>query len=197
MRMTAPPAGPRHGEYDLMVIARCSPTGSIQTQKRTLRMTNLSTFMETNLNSQGLGALDREAKSRYALPLRFAPAVGTTLVVIGFVLQSPIWLGAMALVAFSGALLPSGMVIDLVYNLGVRHLFRAPPLPLTPKPLQFSYLLSTVLLASSASSFYYGLSVLGFILGGSVAAGGTILTTTLWCLGSWWYRMIFGQAAEE
>ena len=160
-------------------------------------MASLSAFTETNLNRQGFGALDDEAKSRYALPLRFAPGVGTTLIVIGLVLQSPIWLGAMALVAFSGALLPSGMVIDLVYNLGVRHLFRAPPLPSTPKPRQFSYLLSTVLLASSASSFYYGLSVLGFILGGLVVAGGTILTTTLWCLGSWWYRMIFGQAAEE
>jgi hypothetical protein len=103
----------------------------------------------------------------------------------------------MALVALSGALLPNGMVIDLVYNLGVRHLFHAPPLPPTPKPRQFSYLLSTALLASSAVSFSYGLSVLGFVLGGLVAAGGTILTTTLWCLGSWWYRMIFGQAAEE
>jgi len=97
----------------------------------------------------------------------------------------------MALVAFSGALLPSGMIIDLVYNLGVRHLFRAPPLPSTPKPHQFSYLLSTALLAGSAMSFYYGLPVWGFILGGLVVAGGTILTTTLWCLGSWWYGMVF------
>jgi len=85
----------------------------------------------------------------------------------------------MALVALSGALLPNGMLIDLVYNLGVRHLFRAPPLPPTPKPRQFSYLLSTVLLTGSALSFYYGLAVLAFILGGIVAIGGTILTTTL------------------
>jgi hypothetical protein len=103
----------------------------------------------------------------------------------------------MALVALSGALLPSGMLIDLVYNLGVRHLFHAPPLPPTPKPRQFSYLLSTVFLAGSALSFYYGLPVLGFILGGSVVIGSTILTTTLWCLGSWWYRLIFGHVAAK
>ena len=157
-------------------------------------MTRLNALTERNLNRQGFGKLDEETKSRVALPLRFTPAVGTALIVIGLVLQSPIWLGAMALVAFSGALLPSGMIIDLVYNLGVRHLFRAPPLPSTPKPRQFSYLLSAVLLAGSALSFYYGISVLGFILGGLVVAGGAILTTTLWCLGSWWYRMIFGQA---
>lgn len=158
-------------------------------------MARLSAFTKTNLDKQGFGKLDEEAKSRYALPLRFTPGVGTTLIVIGLALQSPIWLGSMALVALSGALLPSGMLIDLVYNLGVRHLFRAPPLPPTPKPRQFSYLLSTVLLAGSALSFYYGLSVLGFILGGMVVIGGTILTTTLWCLGSWYYRLFFGHAA--
>ena len=160
-------------------------------------MTRLSALTERNLNKQGFGKLDEETKSRVALPLRFTPAVSTALIVIGLVSQSPIWLGSMALVAFSGALLPSGMIIDLVYNLGVRHLFRAPPLPSTPKPRQFSYLLSTVLLAGSAMSFYYGLPVSGFILGGLVVAGGTILTTTLWCLGSWWYRIVFRNAAAK
>jgi len=160
-------------------------------------MAKLSAFTKNNLNKQGFGKLDDEAKSCYALPLRFTPAMGTTLIVIGLALQSPVWLGSMALVAFSGALLPSGMLIDLVYNLGVRHLFHAPPLPPTPKPRRFSYLLSTVVLAGSALSFYYGLSVLGFILGGMVVIGGTILTTTLWCLGSWYYRLIFGRVAAE
>lgn len=160
-------------------------------------MARLSAFTKNNLNKQGFGKLDDEAKSRYALPLRFTPGVGTTLIVIGLALQSPIWLGSMALVTFSGALFPSGMLIDLVYNLGVRHLFRAPRLPSTPKPRQFSYLLSTVLLAGSALSFYFGLAVLGFILGGMVVIGGTILTTSLWCLGSWYYRLIFGHAAAK
>ncbi len=160
-------------------------------------MARLSAFTKNNLNKQGFGNLDDKAKSRYALPLRFTPAVAITLIVIGLALQSPIWLGAMSLVALSGALFPSGMFLDLVYNLGVRHIFRAPPLPPTPKPRQFSYLLSTVFLAGSALSFYYGQSVLGFILGAMVVIGGTILTTTLWCLGSWWYRLIFGHAEAK
>ena len=166
-------------------------------QKAILKMVRLGAFTKNNLNKQGFGKLDDEAKSRYALPLRFTPGVGATLIVIGLALQSPIWLGSMALVTLSGALLPSGMFIDLVYNLAVRHLFLASPLPLTPKPRQFSYLLSTVLLAGSALSFYYGVLVLGFILGGMVALGGTILTTTLWCLGSWFYSLIFWHASAE
>jgi hypothetical protein len=158
-------------------------------------MAKLSTFTKNNLDKQGFGKLDDESKSRYALPLRFSPGVGTILILIGLVQQSPIWLGSMALVALSGALFPRGMLIDLVYNLGVRHLFHAHPLPSTPTPRRFSYILSTALLAGSALSFYFGISVLGFILGGMVVIGGTILTTSLWCLGSWYYRLFFRHAA--
>ena len=164
-------------------------------RKRALKLAKLNSFTKTNLNNQGFAQLGDEAKSRYALPLRFTPAVGTSVILVGLALQSPIWLGSMALVALSGFLLPSGMIIDLIYNLGVRHLFRAPPLPPTPKPRQFSYLLSTVFLFGSTLSFYYGLPIMGFILGGLVAIGGTILATTLWCLGSWYYRLIFGRKA--
>src|SRR3989304_8505710 len=90
-------------------------------------MTERSAFTKDNLNKQGFGKLDDRTKSRYALPLRFTPVVGTVLIVIGLALQSPIWLGSMALITLSGALLPRGMLLDLVYNLGVRHLFHAPP----------------------------------------------------------------------
>ncbi|WP_416173184.1 DUF4395 family protein [Cryobacterium sp. 10C3] len=76
------------------------------------------------------------------------------------------------------------------------HVSRAPASP-TPRPRQFSYLLSTVLIAGSALSFYYGVSALGFVLGGAVALGGTILTTTHWCLGSWFYRLLFPHAATR
>lgn len=160
-------------------------------------MARLSAFTKTNLDKQGFGGLDAAAQSRYALPLRFTPGVGTTLVVIGLALRSPLWLGSTALVALSGALLPNGMLIDLVYNCGVRHVFRAPPLPPTPKPRQFSYLLSTGFLAGSALSFHYKRPAFGLLLGGMVVIGGTILTTTLWCFGSWYYRLIFRSAAAE
>lgn len=160
-------------------------------------MARLTASTKDNLDKQGFCDLDDEAKSRYALPLRFTPAVGTALIVIGLVLQSPVWLGSMALVTLSGVLLPRGMLIDLVYNLGVRHLFGAAPLPATPTPRRFSYGISTVWLAGSAVSFYYGLPLLGFVLGGTVVIGGTILTATLWCLGSWIYRLFFRRAASK
>jgi len=95
--------------------------------------------------------------------------------------------GAMALVALSGVLLPAGMLIDLVYNVFVRRLLGAPRLPITPTPRRFSYVISTALLASSALAFFAGAPAVGFLLGGLVVVGGAILSTTLWCLGSWIY----------
>lgn len=160
-------------------------------------MAALSEFTKTNLDKQGFGQLDEEAKSCYAGPLRFTPAAGTILILVGLTLQSPSFLGIGAIVPLSGALFPHGMILDLVYNLGIRHLFRAPALPPTPTPRRFSYLLSTLLLVGSAIAFYYGLSAVGFILGGAVAIGGTILTTTHWCLGSWLYRLFFRHPAAS
>ena len=96
----------------------------------------------------------------------------------------------MALIALGGALLPRGMLIDVAYNLGIRHLFRAAPLPSTPTPRRFSYLFSTILLTGSALSFQYGPPVAGYVLGGMVAIGGATLAITLWCVGSWAYGMI-------
>jgi hypothetical protein len=103
-------------------------------------MAPLSTFEKANLDRQGFDYLDDEAKRIYALPLRFSPVVGTTSVMIGLFLHSSLWLGTMALIALSGALFPRGLLIDVAYNLGVRHLFRAAALPSTPTPRRFSYL---------------------------------------------------------
>jgi hypothetical protein len=154
-------------------------------------MKRLSAFTENNLDNQGFGELDRESKSKFAWPLRFTPGVGTLLIIMGLSLQSPVWLGSMAIVAASGVLFPKAMFIDLVYNYGVRHLFGAPALPATPRPRRFSYALSATFLTGSALAFNSEHATWAFILGGFVVVGGTILTLSLWCLGSWMYRNVF------
>lgn len=162
--------------------------------ERLTAMVSLTESASRNLDLQGFDSLDSRAKSTYQLPLRFTPAVGTSLVLLGILLQSPGWLAGVALIALSGALFPAGMLIDLIYNNVVRHIFGAPTLPPTPKPRRFSYLLSTALLAGSAAAFYFGIPALGYLLAGMVAIGGAILSVSLWCLGSWIYRLIPGLA---
>ncbi|MEO6998456.1 MAG: DUF4395 family protein, partial [Terracoccus sp.] len=135
-------------------------------------------------------------KRTYALPLRFTPVVGTAAIIIGLILHSPLWLGTMALITLSGALLPRGMFIDVIYNLGVRHLFRAAALPSTPTPRRYSYLLSTILLTGSALSFQHGVPAAGYVLGGAVAIGGATLAVSLWCVGSWAYNTVLRATPE-
>lgn len=152
----------------------------------------LTATASRNLDLQGFDSLDDRSKSTYQLPLRFTPTVGTSLILIGLALQSPALLAAVALIALSGALFPTGMAIDVIYNTFVRQLFGAPKLPPTPTPRRFSYLLSTTLLSGSATAFYLGFPALGYLLGGLVALGGTVLALSLWCLGSWIYRLLPG-----
>jgi len=159
-------------------------------------MAELSQFASDNLDKQGFCSLGEEGKARYARPLRFTPTVATALVILGLLLQSPIVIGSVALIGLSGALFPRGMLIDVVYNLGIRHIFSSPRLPPTPTPRRFSYGISTLWLAGSAASFYFGLPLLGILFGVPVAIGGTVLATTLWCLGSWLYRPVGALVAE-
>ncbi len=72
-------------------------------------MSQVSAFTRYCLNMQGYVDLDDEAKSRYALPLRFSPIVCTILIAVGMGLQSPIWLGVVAVVALIGAALPAAI----------------------------------------------------------------------------------------
>ncbi len=117
----------------------------------------------------------------------------TALIVVGLVLQSPIWLGVMAVGAIIGAILPRGHPVDFLYNFGVRYLFGAPPLPPNPKPRRFACVVTTLFLIGSALSFQYGLPVLAFVLGGSLSVVLLINTLTNWCLAGWMYGLIFSR----
>lgn len=165
------------------------------TDERVATMTPTEATLIGNLRKQGFRAVGDDELTRYALPLRFTPAVGSALVAIGAAVRSPVWLAAMSLVALTGVLFPNGMALDVVYNIGVRRMLGAPRLPSTPAPRRFSYLLSATLLAGSAMAFYVGLDMLGFLLAGLVVVGGTILALTLWCTGSWIYKMGLGLAS--
>ncbi|MDP2342715.1 MAG: DUF4395 domain-containing protein [Deltaproteobacteria bacterium] len=151
----------------------------------------ITAYMERNLTEQGFGGLNDSAKSDCVLTLRFTPAISVVLIAVGLGIQSPLLLAAIAIVALGGALFPRAMLFDLFYNSVVRRLFDSPALPPTPRPRQFSYLISTALLSSSALSFHYGYPVLGFLFGGTVCVAAAVLTISLFCFGSWLYRVFF------
>lgn len=90
-----------------------------------------SPFTRACLNMQGFAALSDEAKAQYTWALRFTPGLCTVLVILGLALQSWPLLFALLAIALVGAIFPAGHPFDLVYNYGIRHLFRAEALPPT------------------------------------------------------------------
>ena len=156
-------------------------------------MAELGTFTRSCLNLQGYTDLDDDAKARYQWALRFTPAACAILVLIGLIRQSSGWLGALALVALLGALLPKGHPIDWGYNFGLRHLFGAAQLPPNPAPRRLGCLIGAFLLVGSAMAFSKGAVVLGWVLGGFLVVAGLVVTLTHWCLASWIYHLIVRQ----
>ena len=65
-------------------------------------MARFGATTRANLDMQGFAYLSDEEQAEYAWPLRFTPAVGTALVVVGLVMQSPLLLAVICAIALVG-----------------------------------------------------------------------------------------------
>lgn len=84
------------------------------------------------------------------------------------------------------------MPIDLVYNLGVRHLTCSAVTAYAKTPTVF---LCTLRHPIGWFGRFHVLRTVRIrvYFGRNGCRRGAILTTSLWCLGSWYYRLIFGK----
>ncbi len=158
-------------------------------------MSARGSFSTSCLLMQGYVGTPEEARRELGLAIRFTPAVCTGLVIAGLALRSPLLLGAVAVIALIGALLPSGHPLDLLYNHGVRYLVGGRALPPNPAPRRFACFVAMLMNAGSAASFAAGYPAAGFALGGIVVAAGLTVSLSNWCLGSWLYRQVFRRPA--
>ncbi len=149
-----------------------------------------SPFTRYALDLQGFGEFSDAEKRAYALPMRFSPAVCTALVVAGTVLQWPVWQFAVAGMAIMGALFAKGHPVDAVYNYGVRYLFKANRLAANPRPRRFACLIVALMVTGSGLGFLLDVPLVGFVLGGGLAAVLALNSLTNWCLGTWMYRLL-------
>ncbi|MFQ5861074.1 MAG: DUF4395 family protein [Dehalococcoidia bacterium] len=149
-----------------------------------------SPFTRYALNLQGFSALTDADKRAYELPLRFTPAVCSALVIVGTMLHWPVWQFALAGVAILGTLFARGLLIDAVYNYGVRHLFKANMLPGNPRPRRFACFVSALMLTGSGLGFLFDVPLVGLVVGGALAVVLVVNTLANWCLGAWMYRLL-------
>jgi hypothetical protein len=143
---------------------------------------SLTRWMEENLVTQGYCLPAADAR-RLALGLRFPTALCLVLVAVGVALQSAVLLAALSLIGLVAGF-ASRHPFDYVWNHGVRHLLRTPPVPPNPTRRRHAFKVATVLLAATAGLFAAGWSTAGVVLGVMLLAACAAVTVFNLCLPS-------------
>jgi hypothetical protein len=130
--------------------------------------------------------------------LRLAPAVCLTWMTIGVVQASPSIIIALAPFAALGGIL-RGHPFDVIYNLGLRHIFHTREIPAYGMPRRFTFLLASMMLAFMASAFYLGYLAVGYGVCVLMIASGASLVGTGLCMPARIYGRVFGspKCSEE
>lgn len=155
-------------------------------------MTNrLSQATRRRLDIQGFERCEDVTLAPVARWLRLAFAMCALIAGTGTALASPLVLLMLVPVAALAAALPVHP-FDLIYNLGIRHLTRTGPLPRRGAPSRFACGLGAVWLLPTAWLFSTGRLTAGYVLGGTLTAVATLVSTTDICIPSLVFRSVFG-----
>lgn len=159
-------------------------------------MTPISAKTRNRIEAQGFVRLSDDRLREINYWLRFSPAICMTWTALGVVLASPFILWALVPFAFAGGIL-RGHPFDVFYNHGLRKIFKSPRLPRYQAPRRFACLLAGAMLAASALGFQLGYHVIGYAVGGFLAAAAFVNVSTGFCVPSFIYGLIFGKAVCE
>ena len=154
-------------------------------------MATISPTTQRRLEIQGFVGIDEQTLAATAPWLRLAFGLCTVLAAAGTILASPVFLYALAPIALLGAIFPVHP-FDLIYNYGLRHFTRTPPLPKRGPPGRFACGLGAVWLVATAVAFQYGALTTGYVLGGMLSVVGLLVSTIDFCIPSLIFRAIFG-----
>jgi hypothetical protein len=153
-------------------------------------MTTLTPTIKRRLEIQGFTEVDRAVLEETAPWLRLAYGLCAALAAVGVILASPVFLLGLTVFSAWGAA-SSVHPFDYIYNYGIRHATGTGPLPKRGAPARFACGLGTVWLLVTASMFYAGMMLTGYILGGNLVMVAALVSTTYFCIPSLIYRSIF------
>ncbi len=160
------------------------------TESRGAAAPTISEATRSRLVLQGYACEPGSAVEAAARWLRFTPALSTLCIIAGSVLRSPAVLWAFAGISSLGA--AGWHPFDATFNLGVRHLVGAEPLPVNRAPRRFAMMIAGVWSAGAGALIAAGFLKTGMVVGISLALAGALVATTHFCLGSWMYHLIWG-----
>jgi hypothetical protein len=149
---------------------------------------------------QGYEGLSDSELSEIALWTRFSPALCMITAIIGTALASPWVLGALAVTAALGALLPMHP-FDAIYTYGIRRLTGARALPPNGMPRRFACAVGAVWLVAAVIAFASGAASVGYVVGALFVCVAGVLTATGFCIPSFTFRtcetQIIGRRASS
>jgi len=128
--------------------------------------------------------------SELAFGNRFAYVLCSTLLLIVVITSNILLLSVMLCIAICGILLPYHP-FDYIYNGLLSNLMNKPKLPPRSKQLKFACIIATLGMASTIFLFYAGLTLAGYITGGSLFLVAFLVSTTDICIPSIIYNFIF------
>jgi hypothetical protein len=144
------------------------------------------------LDAQGYVNVDRATMREVEPWLRWSPAICAAVMAIGTLLASPWVLWGLVPFAVIGAV-SSRHPFDYIYNYGLRHFTKTPPLPPHGAPRRFACAIASVWLVATGAAFAADLDLLGYVLGGMLTVVAATVATTHFCIPSLIYALLFGR----
>src|SRR5688572_14849300 len=144
-------------------------------------MPTVSAKTRNRIEAQGFVEITDDEIRQINYWLRLAPATCMTWTAVGVVLASPLILWALVPFALLGGIL-RGHPFDVLYNHGLRHIFKTPRLPRYGLPRRFACLMASGLLAVAALGFQFGFTIIGYAVGGFMVIAAFINVSTGFCV---------------
>lgn len=159
-------------------------------------MSTVTATVRERIQAQGFCGLDDRTCAQINYPLRLSPAICMVWAAVGTALASSTILWALVPFAALGSILP-GHPFDVLYNYGLRHLLRTPPLPRYGARRRFACAVATIMLVAAAWGFQTGMLVVGYVTGWLLVAAAFVNVSTGFCIPSFIIRILFGKVVCE
>lgn len=156
----------------------------------------LSQFRINNIRAQGYITQTDEQIQQLAFGNRFAYQLCVSIVAVGVIIANSYILGAMAMIAFFGVVLPNHP-FDYIYNHLIRQRMHLPKLPARSMQLKFACSLATTFLMATVACFNMGYAVAGYVLGSALIIVATLVSTIDYCIPSVIYNYMFLKNKPE
>lgn len=142
------------------------------------------------IREQGYMDKTNEEIEALAYGNRFAYRVCVSLLLTGVVLGNIPMLSIMLLIAFLGVVLPNHP-FDYIYNYVLTKKMNKPVLPPRSNQLKFACTVATIWIAGTIYLFYSGLTIWGYVAGGSLVMVAALVSVVDFCIPSKIYNALF------